>query len=111
MQFHIFFAGIVAISLFATVAGLFVCGVNSGSYQTEQEERTARQALNLAKRFFATAMIALAINSLIPSSTTAAAMILLPKIASEENMKVVGKEAGELYGLAKKALENLGDKK
>ena len=106
-----FFTWIVAIFLVATVAGLFVFGVNSSSYQTEQEGRTARQALNLAKQFFATAMIALAINSLIPSSTTAAAMILLPKIASEKNMQIVGKEAGELYGLAKKALENLGDKK
>ena len=106
-----FFAGIVAIFLFATVASLFVFGGNSGSYQTEKEECTARQALNLAKRFFATAMIALAINSFIPSSTTAAAMILLPKIASEKSMQIVGKEAGELYGLAKKALEKLGDKK
>lgn len=106
-----FFAGVVAIFLIASIAGLFVWAVNSWGYPAEQEKRTAQKASKIAKRFFATAMVALAINSLIPSSTTAAAMILLPKIASEENIKVVGKEAGELYGLAKKALENLGDKK
>lgn len=47
--------------------------------------------------------------SVTPSSTTAAAMILVPALTSDEVVEPVGREAAELYGLAKKALTNLAE--
>lgn len=45
-----------------------------------------------------------------PSSKTAAAMIVVPALTSEEVVQPVSEEARELYGLAKDALRNLGEK-
>jgi hypothetical protein len=46
-----------------------------------------------------------------PSTKTVAAMIVLPKLTSPQALDTMGKEGQELYGLAKKALENLADDK
>lgn len=45
-----------------------------------------------------------------PSSKTAAAMILVPALTSDQVLEPVSAEAKELYALAKSALRNLGDK-
>lgn len=45
------------------------------------------------------------IATFIPSSKTAAAIIILPKLTAPEVVAPVSKEAGELYGLAKQALQ------
>ena len=59
----------------------------------------------------ACAMAALIIvANLIPSSRTAATMIVLPAVTSREVAEVVGPEAKELYNLAKDALRSLGTK-
>lgn len=41
------------------------------------------------------------LNALLPSSSTAAAMFVIPKIANNQSIQ---KEAADLYGLAKQAL-------
>ena len=47
------------------------------------------------------------IGMLLPTSKTAAAMIILPKIASNENMATLSKEASELYNIAKDAIKKV----
>ena len=46
-------------------------------------------------------------SGLLPSSKTAAAMILVPALASEEVVEPVAAEARELYQLAKQALREV----
>jgi hypothetical protein len=56
-------------------------------------------------KFFGAALAPLAIAAaLVPSSKTAAAMVVLPAIA---NNQTIQREAGDLYGIAKDALRNL----
>lgn len=52
---------------------------------------------------------AVLLASFLPSSKTAAAMIILPALTSEEVTKPLAKEAGDLYRLAKRALEEAVD--
>ena len=42
----------------------------------------------------------------IPDTKTMAAIIVLPKIASAENLQTVSKDAGEIYGLAMQRLKD-----
>ena len=57
-------------------------------------------------------LIIMAINSLIPSSKTAAAMIIIPKIASDKNIDYFSGEAKELYKYFKQSLlEDMKDDK
>lgn len=51
------------------------------------------------------------IGSLIPSSKTAAAMIILPALTSKEVTEPLAKEGKELYALAKQALRDAVDAK
>jgi hypothetical protein len=56
-------------------------------------------------KFFGAILAPLAIAAaLVPSSKTAAAMVVLPAIA---NNQTIQREAGDLYGIAKDALRNL----
>jgi hypothetical protein len=50
------------------------------------------------------------VSTLLPSSKTAAAMILVPALTSDQVIEPVGKEARELYELAKQALTNVAQK-
>lgn len=50
------------------------------------------------------AILALLVATFIPSTKTAAAMIVLPAVANNETIQ---QEAGELYGIAKDALREL----
>lgn len=63
-----------------------------------------------AHKTLAASLAALLVATLLPSSKTAAAMILVPALTSDQVMEPVGKEAKELYTLAKSALANLADK-
>lgn len=47
------------------------------------------------------------LSGLLPSSKTAAAMIILPALTSEEVVEPLSREAGEIYKLAKIGLTNL----
>lgn len=103
--------GIFIFSIIAFLPCFAISALPSSDCATEFDNELSRKCRKAAKLLGITSIAICFIATFIPSSTTAAAMILLPKIASEKNMQVVGKEAGELYGLAKKALEKLGDKK
>jgi len=53
----------------------------------------------------------LVVGSLIPSSKTLAAMIVLPAITSEEVVSIIKPEAKELYELTKDALRSMATEK
>jgi hypothetical protein len=57
-----------------------------------------------AKRGLITCVALFAFNGLLPSSKTAAVMIVLPAVANNENIQ---REAGELYQIAKQGLADL----
>lgn len=62
----------------------------------------------LKPRYWAFAIVMMTAYALMPSSKTAAAMIILPPLVNE-GLPAVGDEARELYNLAKQALENAVD--
>jgi hypothetical protein len=55
--------------------------------------------------------VSLVSAALLPSSKTAAAMILVPALTSEQVIEPAGAEARELYDLAKQALRNVATQK
>lgn len=59
------------------------------------------------RRFVVPAALATVVATALPSSRTAAAMILIPKLTSPAVLEPVGAEAKELYQLAKGALKRL----
>lgn len=85
----------------ASVIGIFISGF---MWLMEPRDAAARKML---WRCVTVGGIALAFGAFLPSSRTAAAMILVPKLTSPEVLEPVGKEAGELYRLAKSALKKL----
>lgn len=73
-----------------------------GSNQTDDEKILWARAVQWIKRTAALGIACAVTASFIPSTKTAAAMIVLPSIANNETLH---REAGELYGLAKQALK------
>ena len=61
------------------------------------------------KRVVAAGLLFLFVGTALPSTKTAAAMIVLPALTSEEVVKPLGDEARELYQLAKDALRKAVD--
>jgi hypothetical protein len=59
---------------------------------------------NLRKTVLLVAVPLFVVNAFIPSTKTAATMIVLPAVANNETVQ---REAGELYGIAKDALREL----
>lgn len=99
--------GIVAVALF--LAGVFYILPLSTPYG-ESKEALARWR-KAQRRCFIWAGILWALCALLPDSKTAAAMIVVPAITSDEVVAPVKDEAKELYGLAKQALQNLANDK
>lgn len=64
-----------------------------------------------SKQMIAVAVILLVLNAALPSSKTAAAMIVLPAITSDTVVQTVAPEARELYELAKEALRSVAKDK
>lgn len=66
------------------------------------------------KRFalaLAVALLVLGIGKLIPTTKQMAAIIILPKIATQENVEALTGEAKEIYTLAKDCLKKLTETK
>ena len=66
--------------------------------------------IKAAKRIVLSAFVCGALATAIPSSKTAAAMILLPALTSDSAVATVVPEARELYELAKDALRSVAAK-
>lgn len=66
---------------------------------------------NLRKTVLLVAVPLFVVNAFIPSTKTAAAMIVLPALSDIASSETVQHEAGELYGIAKDALRELAKPK
>lgn len=87
-------------SFLATVfGGLMITGYG------DEDKGNGAKLLSYAKRLWMAFVVSLLASNLIPSSKTAAAMIVLPALTSEEVVGTVKSEAKELYEMAKEALK------
>jgi hypothetical protein len=106
MQLDTIGTSMVAAAILIAVASVFVAVASDGDAVWDDDKKIIYRpwlvvwtlgALLLAARVF------------LPSSQTAAAMFLVPKLTSPEVLEPVGAEARELYALAKKAIRNLAE--
>src|SRR5690606_37769141 len=72
--------------------------------KTEERIAFRVQLLRWAKQAGGVSAVMIIAASVVPSTKTAAAMIVLPAVANSETVQ---REAGELYGIAKDALREL----
>ena len=77
------------------------------NWKKAPQELTKPLVLVWRERSLVCLVVLLALQGLLPSSRTAAAMILVPALTSKEVTEPIGREAAELYALAKQALANL----
>jgi hypothetical protein len=108
MQLDRISSGVGAIAIISSV---FVAGSLVGWFiNADIDEDMSAAAKRLCLRFSLVAAPLVIVWALIPSSKTAAAMILVPALTSEEVVEPVAAEARELYGLAKDALRGLAER-
>jgi mannose/fructose/N-acetylgalactosamine-specific phosphotransferase system component IIC len=90
----------------ASVIGLAAAACTRGdeSCRSEVDHTVSNEIFKYAKRGLITCVALFAFNGLLPSSKTAAVMIVLPAVANNENIQ---REAGELYQIAKQGLADL----
>lgn len=93
----------VGLAISAAIVGLICAGFGAA----ESHEGASR----FGKRSIIASFFLFSIFLLTPSTSTVAAMIVLPKVTSPEALDALGKEGKELYGLAKKALTDLAEDK
>ena len=89
--------GGIGVLCFLSVSGLCIAAVDG-------ERLSLRWWASLAGT-----VVAAVVCTFTPSSKTAAAMIVLPAITSEQVTEPVAAEAKELYALAKRALTNIAE--
>jgi heme/copper-type cytochrome/quinol oxidase subunit 2 len=78
-------------------------------YTGRSKENTAKKKKALHYIWWVAPLLYM-ISCLIPSTKTMAAIIVLPKIASAENLNIVSKDAGDIYKLAMaRVKESLGE--
>lgn len=82
----------------------------AGFFAHAEGDEVGTQVLRFARKFFIVAIFGLFVGVALPSTKTAAAMILLPALTSKEVTEPLSREAGELYDLAKSALRNAASK-
>jgi len=65
-----------------------------------------KKNMRIVRHIGYTLLICATICTFIPSTKTMAAIIVLPRIASAENLDVVSKDAGDIYNLAMARLKD-----
>lgn len=101
------------VAVFGVTLGLFGTAIRSLAAQFKDKDGDSAivyGVLWLAPYIFVFGLTGWATYTLLPSSKTAAAMIILPAITSDEAAEAIKPEARELYELAKKAVANLAEK-
>lgn len=94
-------------ALFMWVSGAIEKSCSNAFPEMEMSKREAARGAALhrsAKPVTILAGILLMLNAFIPSTKTAAMMLVIPAVA---NNQAIQKEAGDLYGIAKDALREL----
>ena len=111
--FGIVFVCIVIVALMNVIGGFVALDSASTDQLYNRPERLAESKHNIKVRFGRAVKLALVallvgvINSFIPSTKQAAAIIVIPKIANSEIVAEMGDTAKELVGLAKSWLIEL----
>jgi len=98
------------VALFLGVAGAVEKSCSTTFPELAMSKREAARGAayhRLAPRIAVVAGVLLTVNAFLPSTKTAAAMIVLPALSDIANSETVQREAGELYGIAKDALREL----
>lgn len=119
MQLDTILNGLIRINILLGIAliAFSIAGMaHSPGEHARAENKPSMDAL--ASKYFLFArkaaialVLAITINSLLPSSKTAAAMIILPALTSKEVTEPLAAEGKELYALAKQALRDAVDAK
>ena len=111
--FGIIFVCIVIVALVNVIGGFVALDSYSTDKLYNRPDRLAESKHNIKVRFGRAVKLALVallvgvINSFIPSTKQAAAIIVIPKIANSEIVAEMGDTAKELVGLAKSWLIEL----
>ena len=111
--FGIVFVCIVIVALVNVIGGFVALDSASTDQLYNRPERLAESKHNIKVRFGRAVKLALVallvgvVNSFIPSTKQAAAIIVIPKIANSEIVAEMGDTAKELVGLAKSWLVEL----
>lgn len=108
--------GLVALAFVCCfVVGLLNAGSNPDEWSApqnkaaaEREKQIGQKLISWLKPLGAAFAVLLVTSALLPSSKTAAAMLILPAITSDNVVEAIKPEARELYDLAKDALRGLG---
>ena len=89
----------------AVIAGIFwmILGAAPVDESDKRIARTGRRVFCVALPLLVAFVLAM---TFLPTTKQMAAILVLPKIATEENIEAVQEEAGDLYGLAKDWLED-----
>jgi hypothetical protein len=88
----------------AAFMGFGALATDRGCYPSKDQDAAWWRLKSTAKRLCIAAVMLGLVNSFIPSTKTAAMMVVVPRIANNE---AIQREAGDLYGIAKGALRNL----
>ena len=104
MQLDKIEAGSVLVCLLLVGLCLFLWLTIAGRADHLKETDEYAKWVQLAKLFSVGLVGMVIFTTLLPSTKTAAAMLILPAITSDEVVEPLGNEARELYDLAKQAL-------
>ena len=108
------FLGIALFVIFACLVGLILVNYDMmSSYNSTEEKERLKVILGAVKKVTNTAIgvvvvsiFLLLVSTFLPSTKQMATAIVLPKIATEENIEALTGEAKEIYELAKAGLKN-----
>ena len=95
---------LILFAIFTGIGTLFLTLFKIGAEVNDDDE--VKKACKLAKPIPIIFAVCLLLSTLLPDTKTMAAIIVLPKIASAENLETVGKDAGDIYTLAMQRLKD-----
>lgn len=108
------FLGFSLFGIFACLVGFIIINYEmmSSYNSTEEKERlkvvwgAMKKVINTAIGVVVVSIFLLLVSTFLPSTKQMATAIVLPKIATEENIEALTGEAKEIYELAKAGLKN-----
>lgn len=106
-SFQAFFQTIGGIGLISSIGGLIITTVASFD-DDETTKVLANKAASLFRKMLVVSGLFVVTGLFLPTTKQAAAVLIIPKIATNENIEVISDEAKSLYSLAKEYfLENI----
>lgn len=100
----------VSASLFIIGSCMLIWGGICWAFYSDLDEFGNERKIYSSWKLAMIGIALLAIAAAVPSTKTAAAMLIVPAITSESAIEMASPEARELYELTKGALRSFGDK-